>query len=72
MNEPMSNGPMPDVPMTPEPQQKSGRNRPLMIVLIVLLVLCCCCLCIAAGFWAWNNGDQYLGWGALRPLLAAL
>jgi hypothetical protein len=64
------NEPMPDVSMTPEPEKKSGGNRPLIIVLIVLLVLCCCCLCIASVVYAWQNGDQWLG--ALRPLLALL
>jgi hypothetical protein len=64
------NEPMPDVPMTPEPEKKSGGNRPLIIVLIVLLVLCCCCVCIASGWYTWQNGDQWLG--ALRPLLALL
>ena len=65
------NEPMPDVPMTPEPEKKSGGNRTLIIVLIVLLVLCCCCVCIGA--WAsWTYGDQWFNTGALTPLLALL
>jgi hypothetical protein len=66
------NEPMPDVPMTPEPEQKSGGgNRRLIIVLVVLLVLCCCCVCVGAGAF-WQYGDQWVNMGALRPLLALL
>jgi hypothetical protein len=65
---------MPDVPMSPAPQQKkSGNNTALIVTIVVIVLLCCCCLCAAAGWYAWVNGDKWFGiQGLVSPLLGAL
>ena len=57
--------PPPPEPMPMQPAQPPRSNNIWLIVGIVLVVLCCCCLLIAAGVYAWNNGDRWLGNGAL-------
>ena len=48
-------------PVSPIDQPKKS-NSTLIIVIVVLVVLCCCCAVVAgAAYWAWNNGDQWLG-----------
>lgn len=68
------NDQMPDVPMSPAPQQKkSGSNTTLIVVIVVVVLLCCCCLCAASVWYAWVNGDKWLGiQGLVSPLLRAL
>ena len=64
----------PDVIMSPAPQpKKSGSNTGLIIAIVIVVLLCCCCLCAALGYYAWVNGDKWLGiQGLVSPLLRAL
>ena len=59
---PYEPGPSP-MPAAPVPPTRS--TNVWLIVAIVLVVLCCCCAIVAAGVYAWNNGDRWLGTGTL-------
>jgi hypothetical protein len=45
---------------TPPGQTGQSSSRTLLIVAAVVLVCCVCAGLGAAGWWLWNNGDQFL------------
>ena len=58
--------PAPSMPVEPK------KSRTGLIILIIVLVLLCCCLVAAGlGWYAWNNGDKWLGIGAYVPALVS-
>jgi len=61
-------------PYTPPPPPQKSNTRTWIIVAVVVVVLLCCCCLVAAGVWAYNNGDQYMqdfNFNSLLPLVSA-
>lgn len=61
-------------PFTPAPapvEPKKSRTGTIILI-VVLLLLCCCLVAAGLGYYAWVNGDKWLGIGAFLGSLAAL
>jgi hypothetical protein len=50
-----------------------NNRRNIIIVVVVVILLCCCCSMLGIGAWyAWNNGDSWMGGRSLGLLLPTL
>lgn len=56
----------------PTPVEPKKKRTGMIVTLVVILLLCCCVLVAGLGWYAWNNGDKWLGIGALLSPLFAL
>jgi hypothetical protein len=62
---------MTGMPTNSASTEGTSSRRTLWIVVGVVLACCVCAGLGAAGWWLWNNGDQFLNLGVLAgPILA--